>query len=204
MLLRNEGGVLPLDSGSARIAVVGPLADAPHEQLGTWSYDGRAEDAVTPLAALRERLGERIAYAPGLAYSRDRSRDGFAAAVAAADGADVVLFFGGEEAVLSGEAHSRADLRLPGVQEELIRELAATGKPVVLVLLAGRPIALHDVLGELAAVLVAWHPGTMGGPALADLLLGDAPPSGRLPVSWPKAAGQVPIYYGHKPTFGAP
>ncbi len=203
VLLRNEGAVLPLAEG-ARVAVVGPLADAPREQLGTWTYDGRAEDSVTPLSALRarlgERLGDRLAYAPGLAYSRDRSRAGFAEAIAAARAADLVLFFGGEEAILSGEAHSRADLRLPGAQEELIRELAAAGKPVVLVLLAGRPIALHDVLGELAAVLVAWHPGTMGGPALADLLLGVESPSGRLPVTWPKAAGQVPIYYAHKRT----
>lgn len=201
VLLRNRGDVLPIASSVERVAVIGPMADAPHEQLGTWSFDGMEEDTHTPLAALRERLGpEAVLYSPGLDFSRDTSRLGFAAAVEAARAADLVLFFGGEEAILSGEAHSRAHLALPGAQRELIRELAATDKPVVLALLAGRPLAVHDILADVDALLMAWHPGTMGGPALADLLLGDVSPSGRLPVSWPKAAGQIPIHYNHKST----
>ena len=204
VLLKNEDNLLPLSAGIGRVAVVGPLADAPHEQLGTWTFDGRAEDSRTPLTALRQRLGERLLAAPGLATSRDRSRAGFEAALAAARAADVTLFFGGEEAILSGEAHSRADLRLPGAQEELLRELAATGKPLVLVILAGRPITLHGLLEHLDAVLVAWHPGTMAGPGLADVIFGDVEPGGRLPVTWPKTVGQVPIYYNHKNTGRPP
>lgn len=200
VLLKNEGGLLPLAGDVGKVAVVGPLADAPHEQLGTWTFDGRSEDARTPLAALEEALGERVVFAPGLEVSRTRTREGFAAARAAAEAADVVLFFGGEEAILSGEAHSRADIRLPGAQEALIAELAAAGKPIVLVILAGRPIALAGVLDRVDAVLMAWHPGTMGGPAVVDLVFGAASPSGRLPVTWPKAAGQIPIYYNHKNT----
>lgn len=205
VLLRNEGGVLPLGPDVRKVAVIGPLADAPHEQLGTWSFDGRSEDTVTPLAALRERLGPgRVAFAAGLTHSRSTSREGFDEALAAAAAADVVLFFGGEEAILSGEAHSRADLDLPGAQRDLIHALAATGKPVVLVILAGRPQTLRGALDEVDAVLMAWHPGTMGGPALADLVLGKESPSGRLPVTWPKEVGQVPIYYNHKRTGRPP
>ncbi|MEM9553324.1 MAG: glycoside hydrolase family 3 N-terminal domain-containing protein [Acidobacteriota bacterium] len=198
VLLENDG-VLPLtETDELRVAVVGPLADAPHEQLGTWSFDGRAADSRTPVTALRERLGERVAFAPGLSHSRDTSHDGFAAALDAARRSDVVLFFGGEEAILSGEAHSRADLALPGAQVALLRELRATGKPMVLVLLAGRPSTFEDV--DADAILAAWHPGTMAGPALAALLFGDVSPSGRLPVTWPRAVGQIPMHYNHKRT----
>lgn len=205
VLLRNTGPILPLSSEIGHVAVVGPLADAPREQLGTWSFDGRSEDSVTPLAALRERLGpENVRFARGLEYSRSTSREGFADALAVAASSDVVLFFGGEEAILSGEAHSRADIRLPGLQQELIRELAAADKPVVLVVLAGRPLVLREILNDVAAVLYAWHPGTMAGPALADLLLGVESPTGRLPVTWPKGVGQIPIYYNHKNTGRPP
>jgi beta-glucosidase len=205
VLLRNTGSILPLSMEVGRVAIIGPLADAPHEQLGTWSFDSRAEDSVTPLAALRDRLGpERVSFARGLEHSRSSSREGFADAKAAAASSDVVLFFGGEEAILSGEAHSRADIRLPGAQQDLIRELAASGKPVVLVILAGRPLVLHEILTDVAAVLYAWHPGTEAGPALADLLLGIDSPMGRLPVTWPKGVGQIPIYYNHKNTGRPP
>lgn len=204
VLLKNNEGLLPLSLDGVKIAVVGPLADAPHEQLGTWTFDGRKEDTRTPLVALRNLLGEeRIDYAPGLAYSRDRTRDGFADAINSARAADVVLMFVGEEAILSGEAHSRADIRLPGAQEALIHAVHATGKPIVLVILAGRPIVLGDVVDSVDAVVMAWHPGTMGGPAVADVLFGRAEPSGRLPVTWPKAVGQIPIYYNH-PNTGRP
>lgn len=203
VLLENDG-VLPLDQ-EGTVAVIGPLADAPHEQLGTWTFDGRKEDTRTPLAALRQVLGEeQVLHAPGLAVSRTRSREGFPEALGAARKADRILFFAGEEAILSGEAHSRADIRLPGAQEDLILELAALGKPLVLVVLAGRPITLERVLSGVDAVLVAWHPGTMGGSALADVLLGEVSPSGRLPVTWPKSVGQVPIFYNHKNTGRPP
>ncbi|MEO1367678.1 MAG: glycoside hydrolase family 3 N-terminal domain-containing protein, partial [Acidobacteriota bacterium] len=197
VLLKN-GGALPLAEG-ARVAVIGPLADAPHEQLGTWTFDGKAENSVTPAAAFTERLGDRVTVVAGLDHSRSRDRSGFEAAKAAARGADVVVFFGGEEAILSGEAHSRSDLRLPGLQEELILELAKI-KPVVLVVMSGRPNTLEALVDAVDALLVAWHPGTMAGPALVDLLLGDVSPSGRLPVSWPRRVGQIPIYYNHKNT----
>ena len=197
VLLANNG-VLPLSKG-VTVAVVGPLADAPHEQIGTWAPDGRDEDSVTPLAALRAKLGAaHVLYAPGLAYSRDSSRDGFAAALAVAKKADVVLFFAGEESLLSGEAHSRADIRLPGAQEELAAALAATGRPVVLILMTGRPVVIEAVRGEMAAILASFHAGTMAGPALANLLTGEVSPSGRLPVSWPLASSQEPLFYNHK------
>ena len=199
VLLKNEG-VLPLTEGT-KVAVIGPLADAPHEQLGTWTFDGKKENSVTPLTAIREAVGEdHVRYVAGLTHSRDRSTESFEAALEAAEASDVVLFFGGEEAILSGEAHSRADLRMPGAQEALLKAVAATDKPVVLVLMAGRPLTLEAVLDDVDALLMAWHPGTMGGPAMADLLWGAASPSGRLPVTWPKTAGQSPIYYNHKNT----
>jgi beta-glucosidase len=185
-----------------RIAVIGPLADAPLSQLGCWAVDGRAEDSITPLAAIRDALGEsvEVTYAHGSAtsYSEDAGEIDDAAEAAAA--ADVVLLFVGEDAVLSGEARSRATLDLPGVQPELVQAVVAVGKPVVIVVLAGRPLAIGAECDAADAVLYAWHPGTMGGPAIADLLLGFATPSGKLPVTIPKHVGQVPLYYGHSNT----
>ena len=203
VLLENHNERLPL-SKDVSVAVIGPLADAPHEQLGTWTFDGDESHSRTPLDAITELLGEeRVRFAPALDYSRERDTARFDDAVAAAAESDVVLFFGGEEAILSGEAHSRANIDLPGAQEALIHRLAETGKPIVLVVMAGRPITLGNVLDHVDAVLMAWHPGTMAGPALADVLFGDAEPQGRLPVTWPKVVGQVPIYYNH-PNTGRP
>ena len=205
VLLKNTDGRLPLAKTMGRLAVVGPLADAPHEQLGTWAFDGNEKDSQTPLAGLRKLLGEgKVAYAAGLKYSRDKSTDGFADAVAAAKSADATVCIVGEEAILSGEAHSRANISLPGKQEALIHELHKTGKPLAVVIMAGRPIALGDVLNDADALIMAWHPGTMGGPALADVLFGDAEPGGRLPITWPKAVGQIPIYYNHMNTGRPP
>ncbi|SHK85055.1 beta-glucosidase [Reichenbachiella agariperforans] len=199
VLLKNES-VLPLSSETKNIAVIGPLANAPREQLGTWIFDGDEKHSVTPLTSLKGKYGEAVKYASGLAYSRDQSTSGFKSAIKVAKSSEVILFFGGEEAILSGEAHSRADISLPGRQEDLIHELAKTGKPIVLVVMAGRPITLGNIIEEVDAVLFAWHPGTMAGPAVTDLLSGEASPSGRLPVSWPKSVGQIPIYYNHKST----
>lgn len=201
VLLENENSLLPLKP-SQKVAVIGPLADAPLDQLGTWIFDGDQDDSVTPLTALIEKIGEtNMKVAKGLGYSRDRSKVLFSQAISAAEQSDVILFFGGEEAILSGEAHSRAHINLPGVQEELIKLIRAkTRKPIVLVVQAGRPIAFENIITEVDAILMAWHPGTMGGPAIADVLLGAYNPSGRLPVTWPKSVGQVPIYYNYKNT----
>jgi len=207
VLLQNTGDLLPLDASRLRsLAVVGPLADAPHEQIGTWVFDGHADDTITPLAALRARFGEamEIRYAPGLSTSRARSPELFGAAEAAVRGADVALVILGEESILSGEAHSRADIRLPGAQSELLERLRATGTPLITVILAGRPLVLTADLPRTDAVLYGWHPGTMGGPALVDLVFGDAVPVGKLPVTFPKSVGQIPIYYNHKNTGRPP
>lgn len=199
ILLANNG-VLPLNV-KGKILVTGPMADAQHDQNGTWSFDMEKERTVTPLTSLREMYGaDRVIYEPGLAYSRDKSADGIARAAQAAADADVILFFGGEEAVLSGEAHSRADISLPGAQKEMVRALKATGKPLVMVIMTGRPMTVADEVALADATLYNFHPGTMGGPALANLLSGKANPSGRLPVSLAKMVGQMPLYYARKST----
>ena len=199
VLLKNDG-VLPLDPARVRtILVTGPMADAPHDQLGTWAFDGQKKHTVTPLAALRERFPGRVTYVPGLTYSRQK-RDRFDEVVAAARKADVVLVFLGEEAILSGEAHSLADLNLKGSQSELLAALKSAGKPVVATVMAGRPLTIERDLPNCGALLYAFHPGTMGGPALANLIFGDVAPSGKTPVTFLRTVGQVPMYYSHNMT----
>ncbi|MGZ3757236.1 MAG: beta-glucosidase BglX [Mucilaginibacter sp.] len=201
VLLKNDHNILPLTKPETTVAVIGPLADAAHDQLGTWTFDGEAKDTQTPLRALQNSFGnKRILFSPGLEYSRQLSKHGFNDAVKVAKQADVIVFFGGEESILSGEAHSRANLDLPGAQDSLILELRKTGKPIVLVIMAGRPITLSKIINNVDAIIMAWHPGTMGGPALVDILSGAAAPGGRLPVTWPKTAGQEPLYYNHTNT----
>lgn len=202
ILLRNEGA-LPVDiSRVRRVLVTGPMADAPHDQMGTWTFDGQKERTVTPLAAIREMYGDdvEVIYEPGLTYSREFSQRGIAAAIAAARKADVILAFMGEEAILSGEAHCLADITLKGDQRKMIAALAATGKPLVLTVMAGRPLVLDEESRVADAILFSFHPGTMGGPAIADLLFGKAVPSGKLPATFPAASGQVPCYYSHNNT----
>jgi beta-glucosidase len=203
VMLQNANGVLPLvpgDTGS--VAVIGPLADEPYEQLGTWIFDGDPGLSVTPLEAIREMLGDNVAvrYVKAMENSRSKAGPAFDAAVEAAAASDAALLFLGEESILSGEAHSRADISLPGDQAELVRRIRATGKPVIAVILAGRPLTLTNIVGEVDAILFAWHPGTMGGPAIADLLFGIESPSGKLPATFPRMVGQVPIYYGQRNT----
>ena len=201
VLLKNDRAVLPLAPAGVRsIAVIGPLADDPYEQLGTWIFDGDPSLSVTSLQGLRDLAGGNVAirHVRALETSRSRSTDGFDEAVQAARESDVAVLFLGEESILSGEAHSRADIGLPGAQAELVRRVREAGKPVVAVIMAGRPLVLTEVIDQLDAVLFAWHPGTMGGAALADLLFGVESPSGRLPVTFPRAVGQVPIYYNQK------
>ena len=199
ILLKNEG-VLPLKAGAVRnILVTGPLADAPHDQLGTWAFDGEKSHTVTPLKALQERFPGKVTYVPGLSYSREK-RQRFDDVVAAARRADVVLVFLGEEAILSGEAHSLADLNLQGSQSELLAALKTAGKPVVATVMAGRPLTIERDLPNCDAVLYCFHPGTMGGPALANLVFGDVNPSGKTPVTFLRTVGQTPLYYSHHMT----
>ena len=199
VLLKNDG-VLPLSADKVRtILVTGPMADAPHDQLGTWSFDGQKEHTVTPLEALRERFPGKVIYVPGLRNSRE-VRTRFDDVVAAARRADVVLAFLGEEAILSGEAHCLANLNLMGSQSELLAALKATGKPVVATVMAGRPLTVERDLPNCRALLYAFHPGTMGGPALANLLFGDVNPSGKTPVTFLRTVGQAPMYYAHNMT----
>jgi beta-glucosidase len=201
VLLKNEPGMLPLAKSIGKVAVIGPLADSAQDQVGTWAMSAHIDQVRTPLAAIRQALGEsRVVWAPGLKTSRDTSHDGFKTAVAAARNTDAVLLFLGEEAILSGEAHSRAFLNLPGAQEELVEELARTGKPIVAVILAGRPLTFQKVTAKVNAIIYGWHPGTMGGPAIADVIFGHLVPAGKLTVTFPRAVGQVPIYYAHKNT----
>lgn len=206
ILLKNADNVLPLSEKVRTIAVVGPMADAPHDQLGTWCFDGEKNQTQTPLNALRKLYGDkiRVIYEPGLMYSRDNNKADFHKAIAVARQADVVVAFVGEESILSGEAHSLADLSLRGAQSDLITALAQTGKPLVTVVMAGRPLTIGKEVDESAAVLYMFHPGTMGGPAIADLLFGKAVPSGKTPVTFPKMVGQVPVYYAHNRTGRAP
>lgn len=202
ILLKNDKEVLPLRASVKTVAVVGPMADAPYEQLGTWVFDGEKTRTVTPLKAIKELVGDKVQviYEPGLTYSRDKNMAGVAKAAAAAARADVILAFIGEESILSGEAHCLADLNLQGAQSELIAALAKTGKPVVSIVMAGRPLTMEKEAELSAAVLYSFHPGTMGGPALADLLWGKAVPGGKTPVTFPKTAGQIPVYYAHNNT----
>ncbi|MDH3616890.1 MAG: glycoside hydrolase family 3 C-terminal domain-containing protein, partial [Gammaproteobacteria bacterium] len=196
VLLKNDHGALPLSAEKLNsIAIIGPLADAPYEQLGTWIFDGDSELSVTPLRSIRDFVGDNVdvRYARALTSSRSRTTETFGEAVEIAADADAAILFLGEESILSGEAHSRADIDLPGAQAELVRQVRKTGKPVIAVIMAGRPLTLTNILDEVDAILFAWHPGTMGGPAIADLLFGVESPSGKLPVTFPRMVGQIPI-----------
>jgi beta-glucosidase len=207
VMLKNENSVLPLSKDRLeRIAVIGPLADAPYEQLGTWIFDGDRELSVTALEGIRGLVGDdvQIEYVRAMETSRSKSTGPFDEAVAAAMQSDAALLFLGEESILSGEAHSRADINLPGAQAELVRRVRETGKPVVAVIIAGRPHTLTNIVDEVDAMLFAWHPGTMGGPAIAELLFGLESPSGKLPATFPRMVGQIPIYHSQKNTGKPP
>lgn len=215
VLLKNDG-VLPLKSQiinhKSQILVCGPLADQQREQLGTWVFDGEPEHAVTPLMALKQYQTTsnniKLLYEPGLAYSRDKRTANFTKTIAAAKKSDVILFFAGEEAILSGEARCRTDISLPGAQSALLAELHKTGKPIVLIVMAGRPLTIGEDVNHANAVLYAFHGGTMAGPAITRVLTGQAVPSGRLPMTFPKSVGQIPFYYNRlnsgRPANGTP
>jgi beta-glucosidase len=205
VLLENDGGVLPLSDRLRTLAVIGPLADHRRSMLGNWAVAGREEDAITPLEALKSRLGDRtrLVVARGADIDGDDT-SGFDEAVRAAQQADAVVMFLGEHPDMSAEAHNRTSLDLPGVQEQLALAVAATGKPVVVVLLNGRPLSIGALQGRVPAILEAWFPGVEGGPAIVDTLFGDVNPSGKLPMTFPRNVGQVPIYYAHKNTGRPP
>jgi len=209
VLLKNEGGTLPLDPAKST-AVIGPLANNQHDMLGPWWGRGRDEDAVTVYDGVKAQ-SPNATYAQGCEI-RDTeppnnspedacgSDAGFAEAVAVAQAADQVVLALGESRGQSGEAASRSEIDLPGKQEELIGRIKATGKPFVVVLFNGRPLTLDGVEGPSPAILEAWFPGVQAGNAVADVLFGKVNPGGKLPVSFPRRVGQVPIYYNHEPT----
>ncbi|MGC4232968.1 MAG: glycoside hydrolase family 3 C-terminal domain-containing protein, partial [Niabella sp.] len=198
--LKNENNLLPL-SPTKKIAVIGPLADAPHDQLGTWVFDGDEEHTITPLKALQTAYNSiQYIYEPALNYSRDKDTSRFGKAVEAVSKSDIAVVFLGEESILSGEAHSLSNINLIGAQSDLLVALKRAGKPVVLVIMAGRPLTIARDLPNVDAVLYNFHPGTMGGPAIFDLLFGKANPSGKLPVTFVKEVGQIPLYYNHNNT----
>lgn len=200
VLLKNDG-LLPLTPTINQLAVIGPLADDRHAALGCWAGQGRAEDAETVLDGLRAVCGDTVelAHVRGCAVRGDEI-DELDAAVAAACAADVTVLVIGENAEMSGEAHSRVHLGLPGRQQALLEAVIATGTPVVVVLMTGRPLVIPWLAEHAPALLLAWHGGIRTGRAVADLLFGAANPSGKLSVSFPRAEGQIPIYYAHKNT----
>ena len=202
VLLKNNG-VLPIANRQSPITILvcGPMANAPHEQNGTWCFDKDDAMTITPMMAFRELANEgkiRLIEQKGEHWSREFNKENIATLARLAKQADVVLYFAGEESILSGEARCRADLNLPGDQSEQIRAIKATGKPVVLTVMAGRPLCIREDIDRADAVLYAFHGGTMQGPALANLIMGEVAPSGRLPMTFPMSVGQIPFYYNYK------
>jgi beta-glucosidase len=223
VLLRNEGGLLPLDKNIKSIAVIGPLTDTKPDIMGSWSLAGHPADAVTVIEGMRKRFATgatKVLWAKGVEIERgqesifddqfpspkpvlttdaDRETE-FNHAVDLVKQADVAVLVLGEAQTMSGERASRSSLTLPGKQQQLLEAAVATGKPVVLVLINGRPLDITWASQHVPAILEAWYPGTEGGNAIPDLLFGDAVPGGKLPVTWPRNVGQVPIHYAQNLT----
>jgi len=219
VLLRNEGDLLPLDPAAAgTIAVIGPLADSRRDTLGPWCFDYDRDETVTVLEGIRRRAGaERVGHAPGIRPAQRAFASMFdmfgdnapedpedfdddaelARAVEAARAADVAVVVAGEWQNMIGEAASRSSLELPGRQLELLQAVAAAGTPVVLLVMSGRPLDLRWAAENVPAILEIWYPGTQGGAAVGNLLFGDVSPAGRLPFTWPRTVGQVPMVYSH-------
>jgi beta-glucosidase len=227
ILLKNQDQLLPLEKTIKTVAVIGPLADDKGSQLGSWAAQGRAQDVITPLAGIKAKVPQaEVIYAKGVdipSFERQASaatagapapltatgvggataaagQGGIQEAVEAARRADVIILFLGELAEMTGEASSRAFLDFPGRQQDLLQQVVATGKPVVLVIESGRPLDIRWANEHVPAILHAWYPGVQSGNAIADLLFGDADPSARLPMSWPRSVGQIPVYYNHVST----
>lgn len=224
VLLRNEGNVLPLVKGDSKvssIAVIGPLADSKRDIRGSWSLADDVQSAVSVLEGIRAKVGSsaKVEYAQGAdiaraypsifdifnkprpaPWSEAQKREEFDKAVSLAHSSDVVVMVLGEHEEMSGEDATQSTIDLPGRQLELLKAVSELGKPVVLVLINGRPLDISWAASHVPAILEAWHPGAEGGNAIADILYGDATPGGKLPVTWPRSAGQIPIYYAHNNT----
>jgi beta-glucosidase len=199
VLLRNQGNLLPLKKSVKSIALVGPLADDQNDPLGPWSGHGNANDVVTVLQGIKAKLSSqtKVNFARGCDIN-DRSADGFKEALNVANQSDVVIAVVGESAAMSGEAASRSFIGLPGNQEDLLRALQATGKPLVVVLMNGRPLAIPWIAEHVPAIVESWFLGVESGNAIADVLFGDYNPGGKLTTTFPRATGQVSFYYNHK------
>lgn len=198
--------VLPLSPHAKTVALIGPLADNAGLMSGAWSGAVHSRDVATVRQALAQRIareGGHLLYAKGTDIDGDSSA-GFAAARRAAEQADVVIMALGESGAMSGEAGSRAHLDLPGNQQQLLERIVATGKPVVLLVFSGRPLVLDWAARHVPAIMETWFPGVQAGPAIADVLFGDVSPSGKLPMSFPRAVGQEPLYYNQFPTGRPP
>jgi beta-glucosidase len=200
VLLKNDKRLLPLSKNTRVIAFIGPLVKSVRDNLGFWSYEWPDDTAriVTQWQGVQHKIGKdtRLLYARGCGI-RDSSTRDFAEAVDVARRADVVILSVGEAGDMTGEAKSRSNIHLPGVQEDLIRAVQATGKPVVVLINAGRPLVFNWTADHVPAILYTWWLGTEAGDAIADVLFGDYDPSGKLPISFPRTEGQIPIYYDH-------
>src|SRR5436305_4774748 len=205
VLLKNERETLPLSKDVKSIALIGPLADDQVDMIGSWSGDGNASDAVTLLAGIKAKVSPstKINYAKGCDVKGD-STEGIDEAVRAARKSDVVIVAVGEAADMTGEASSRSSLDLPGRQLDLVKAIQATGKPVVVVLMNGRPLTINWIAENTPAILETWFAGTQAGNAIADVLFGDVNPGGKLPVTFPRTVGQEPLYYNHMNTGRPP
>jgi beta-glucosidase len=201
VLLKNDKQTLPLSKSLKQLAVIGPLADARRDMIGSWSAAGDWKKAVTILEGVNGAVGSRtrIVYAKGCNINDDSTKY-FAEALRIARQSDAIVLAVGEGAWMSGEAASRATLGLPGVQQKLVEELSKTGKPMVVILSNGRPLAIGWIDGHVPAILETWFLGTQAGHAIADVLFGDYNPSGKLPITFPRSVGQVPIFYNMKNT----
>ncbi len=198
VLLKNEKDILPLNR-SLKIALIGPLVKSKKDMLGAWSIDWpEHSDTVTLYEALEKRVTDSsmLMYAQGCGISDDTS-EGFIEAIDVANQADVVVVSIGEKSDMSGEARSRSDIHLPGVQEDLVMALCATGKPVIVLIHAGRPLIFNRISDRAPAILYTWWLGSEAGNAIANVLFGDYNPSGKLPITFPRSEGQIPVYYNH-------
>jgi beta-glucosidase len=199
VLLKNENNVLPLSKNIKTIAFIGPIVKRVRENLGFWSQEFPDSGyIVSQWQGLKNKLGEntQLLYAQGCDIE-DTSTAGFAEAIATAQQADVVIMSVGERRDMSGEAKSRSNIHLPGVQEELIKAIHGTGKPVVVLINAGRPLIFNWTADNVNAILYTWWLGSEAGNAIADVLFGDYNPSAKLPITFPRTEGQIPVYYSH-------
>ncbi|MFC1565166.1 glycoside hydrolase family 3 N-terminal domain-containing protein, partial [candidate division KSB1 bacterium] len=201
VLLKNEYNILPIDKNIRSIAVIGPLADDKDNLLGTWHCRGDRDDVVNVLEGIRNTVSENttVRYAKGCEI-RGNGIQGIEEAVRTASRSDIVIAVVGESSIMSGEAASRTSLDLPGVQRQLLGALKDTGKPVTVILMAGRPLSIPWTAENIPAILEAWHPGIQGGNAVANVLFGDFNPSGKLTASFPRNVGQEPLYYNQENT----